>query len=429
MIYWVYNLLLTVLLLLVMPVLPFFLIFGQRFRQGFGQRFGVYPRAVRGAVAGSRPIWIHAVSVGEVLSATHLARELRREFPERKILLSTFTSAGREIASRAHAADAVVFFPLDHPWIVRRALKLFDPALLIFLETEIWPNFLRLSHRKGIPTLLLSGRLSPRAFRHYVALRVFFSQVVRRFTAVGMQTLDDAERMVRLGVAPEKIRVTGSLKHAPWNGNGVNPERAAEVLNALGQKEARQVLVAGSTHPGEEEILIEVFLHLKPRFPSLLMILAPRHPHRFSEVEKLLKSKSVRYEKRSQMNGRGMASADVVFLDTLGELPDFYSVADIAFIGGSLVDAGGHNLMEPARFRKPILFGPYMTNFADITEEIKRGGGGVEVQGKEDLLREITALLSDRARAEKMGDLAYAVVEKDRRVVARTMELVHRYLQ
>ena len=244
-----------------------------------------------------------------------------------------------------------------------------------------------------------------------------------------MQTLDDAERMVRLGVAPEKIRVTGSLKHAPWNGNGVNPERAAEVLNALGQKEARQVLVAGSTHPGEEEILIEVFLHLKPRFPSLLMILAPRHPHRFSEVEKLLKSKSVRYEKRSQMNGRGMASADVVFLDTLGELPDFYSVADIAFIGGSLVDAGGHNLMEPARFRKPILFGPYMTNFADITEEIKRGGGGVEVQGKEDLLREITALLSDRARAEKMGDLAYAVVEKDRRVVARTMELVHRYLQ
>lgn len=429
MIYWVYNLLLTVLLLLVMPILPLFLILGQRFRQGFWQRFGVYPRALREAVAGSRPIWIHAVSVGEVLSATHLARELKREFPERKILLSTFTSTGREIASQAMATDAVFFFPLDHPWIVRRALNLFDPALLIFLETEIWPNFLRLSHRKGIPTLLLSGRLSPRAFRHYVALRVFFSQVVRRFTAVGMQSPDDAERMVRLGVDPEKIQVTGSLKHVPWNGSGVNPERAAEVLDALGQKEARQVLVAGSTHPGEEEILIEVFLHLKPRFPSLVMILAPRHPHRFSEVEKLLKSKGVRYEKRSQMNGRGTASAEVVFLDTLGELPDFYSVADIAFIGGSLVNAGGHNLMEPARFRKPILFGPYMTNFADITEEIKGGGGGVEVQGKEDLLREIAALLSDRAKAEKMGDLAYAVVEKDRRVVARTMELVYRYLQ
>ena len=429
MVYWIYNLLLTIVLLLIVPVLPLFFVLGERFRRGLWQRFGLYPRALRDAVVGSRPIWIHAVSVGEVLSATHLARELKREFPQRKILLSTFTSTGCGIASQATAADAVVFFPLDHPWIVRRALNLFDPALLIFLETEIWPNFLRLAHRKGIPTLLLSGRLSPRAFRHYVALRIFFSQVVRRFTAVGMQSLDDAERMVRLGVDPEKIRVTGSLKHAPWNGNGANPRPAAQVLNALGQAEARQVLVAGSTHAGEEEILLEVFLRLKSRFPSLLMILAPRHPHRFSEVEKLLKSRSVQYERRSQMNGRATACADVVFLDTLGELPDFYSAADIVFIGGSLVDAGGHNLMEPARLRKPILFGPYMTNFADITEEIKREGGGIEVRGKEDLLREIAALLSDRAKAEKVGDLAYAVVERDRRVVARTMELVYRYLQ
>lgn len=429
MVYWLYNLFLTVMLIVALPFLPFFFLFGERFRRGFCQRFAVYPRAVREAVAGSRPIWIHAVSVGEVLSATHLARQLKVTFPGRKILLSTFTVTGCAIAQQAGAGDTVMYFPLDHPWVVRRALKLFDPSLLIFLETEIWPNFLRLSHQKGIPTLLLSGRISPRAFRHYLYFRLFFSKVVQRFTAMGMQSAEDAERMVRLGVEPQKVFVTGSLKHAAWKGNGKKDEARAKAPAAVEKNDARQVLIAGSTHPGEEEILLEVFLNLKSRFPSLLMILAPRHPHRFPEVERLLKTRGVRYEKRSQMNGRQIESTDVVFLDTLGELPELYSVADIAFIGGSLVDAGGHNLMEPARFHKPILFGPYMTNFADITEEMKRMGGGIEVHSKEDLAREIAGLLTDRARAEKMGGLAYGVVERDRGVVNQTINLVSRYLQ
>lgn len=427
--FWFYNLFLTALLILALPFLPLFFVFGERFRRGFWQRFGIYPRAVRDAVAGTRPIWIHGVSVGEVLSATHLAGQLKETFPGRKILLSTFTATGCAIAQQAGAGDAVMFFPLDHPWIVRRALRLFDPSLLIFLETEIWPNFLRVSHQKGIPTLLLSGRISPRAFRHYFTFKLLFSKVVQRFTAMGMQSAEDAERMIRLGVEPQKVLVTGSLKHAAWKGNGTKDEGRAAAAAALKKNDERQVLIAGSTHQGEEEILIEVFLHLKSRFPSLLMILAPRHPHRFPEVEKLLKSRGVRYEKRSQMNGRQIDSTDVVFLDTLGELPAFYSVADIAFVGGSLVDAGGHNLMEPARFRIPILFGRYMTNFADVSAEMKKTGGGIEVHDKDDLVREIAGLLTDRTRAEKIGGLAYGVVERDRGVVNRTISLVSRYLQ
>jgi len=350
--------------------LPVLLLSGRRYRDGFLQRIGFYPRRIREAMRGARPIWIHAASVGEVLSSRYLAGQLKSRFPKRKILLSTFTSTGNEIARQAvPAADCVIFAPLDYPWIVKRALTVFDPSLLVFLETEIWLNLHYLAYRRGIPTILLSGRLSPVAFRRYSFFRFFFSRIVRLFTAAGMQTDGDAERLIRLGVDRRKVSITGSLKHT-----SLSEEKAVGQARSVmdwipGKKGNRQVLVAGSTHRGEEEILLDVFLFLKSRFPNLFLVLAPRHPQRFGEVEGLLKEKEVRYEKRSQTNGRARATADVIFLDTLGDLPDFYSLADIAFVGGSLVDAGGHNLIEPARFRKPILFGPHMTNFADIAEE------------------------------------------------------------
>ena len=251
---------------------------------------------------------------------------------------------------------------------------------------------------------------------------------MRQFSAVGMQTEDDAERMSRLGFDPRRISITGSLKHASREAEDGNGQRAKRADLPIARKEAREILVVGSTHRGEEEILLDVFLFLKTRFPTFLMVLAPRHPQRFYEVERLLQKRNVRYEKQSQMNGREDSLADVILLDTLGDLPAFYSVADIAFIGGSLVDAGGHNLLEPARFGKPVLFGPYMTNFADIAEEMRRKGGGVEVHGREDLIREISELLADPKRAERMGKLAYSVAEGDRGVMERSIGLVSRYL-
>jgi len=428
MIYWIYNSLLSLSIVLFLPALPLLFLSGRRFRQGFFQRMGFYPRKICQSVRGTRPIWIHAVSVGEVLSAEHLAGQLRERFPGRKILLSTFTSTGNEIARESGAADIVIFLPLDHPWIVRRAINLFDPALMIFLETEIWPNFLRMAYRRGIPTVLLSGRLSPVAFRRYAFFRVLFSRVVQQFVAVGMQTEGDAERMSSLGLDPRRISVTGSLKHAFRGATDGKERDNGEVDLPSARKQGRQVLVVGSTHRGEEEILLDVFLFLKTGFPDLLLVLAPRHPQRFTEVERMLQKRNLRYEKKSQMNGREGSSADAIFLDTLGDLPAFYSVADVAFIGGSLVDAGGHNLMEPARFGKPVLFGPYMTNFADVAKEMKRKGGGVEVHGREDLIREISALLTDRGRAERMGRIAYSVVEGDRGVMDRSIALVSRYL-
>jgi len=427
--YFFYNVEWTLGLLLGLPLTPLFLALGERYRAGLLQRFGFYPRRLGESMRGVRPIWIHAASVGEVLAARGLAEALKAQSPGQKILLSTFTLAGQEVARKTvAAADACVYLPLDHSWIVGRALSRFDPRMLIVLETEIWPNLLRRSYRKGIPTVLLSGRLSRRSFRTYFFFRRFFSQVLAHLTALGMQSEDDAERMARLGADAKRLVVTGNLKDA------LGPEKkksaADALLPALLQRRdnGRRVFVAGSTHRGEEQILLDAFQSLKTDFPDLVMVLAPRHPQRFAEVEKLLAAAGLSYVKRSAMNGGTDRPSDVIFLDTLGELEAFYSAADVAFVGGSLVEAGGHNVMEPARFGKPVLFGPHMANFSRIAEDLKLTGGGVEVCGKEDLAREAARFLGDRAGAKRAGECAYDVVNNDRRVVERSMELVARYL-
>jgi 3-deoxy-D-manno-octulosonic-acid transferase len=427
MLYGIYNILLTVALVVGVPLIPLFLLLGERYRLGLFERLGFYSRGLRESMRGARPVWIHAASVGEVVAAKQLVDALKVKFPDRKVILSTFTSTGRGAARRSVAADAWVLLPLDHPWFVRRALAVFDPRVFIVIETELWPNLLRACHRRGIPVLLLSGRLSPGSFRYYSFFRPFFSEAVRYLTALGMQSAQDAGRMRRLGADPGRISITGNLKRAARADRGRVEKAPLHFLPVEG-RHARRVLVAGSTHRGEEEALLEVFQLLKPGFPDLLMVLAPRHPQRFAEVEGLLKKSGLSYEKKSEMNGADRSAADVVFLDTLGELEAFYSVASVAFVGGSLVAVGGHNVMEPARFRKPVLFGPHMANFARIAEELKRSGGGIEVRGKEDLARELSRLLGDPAGAERAGERAYETVRSDRGVVEGSMELVVRYI-
>ncbi len=427
MIYWVYNSLLSLLLILSLPFILLALLFTRGIRVGFLERVGFYPRRVKDALLGSRPVWIHAVSVGEVRAANSLVIEIRKRFPDRKILLSTFTRAGYRMACQSQPiADGVIFLPLDHPWVIRRTLSLFDPALLIFLETEFWPNLLHLAHSRGVPTLLISGRISPRAFRRYRFFRWFFSRVLRQITTFGMQSQQYAERVADLGVDPNKVMVTGNLKHANWG--SLEAEGMDETMGSLNGDTPRRILVAGSTHRGEEQVLLDTFLNLKSRNPDLLMILAPRHPQRFDEVEKLLQRKKLNYVKKSEMNGHGAGDADIVFLDTLGELPAIYRLAHVVFIGGSLVDAGGHNLIEPARWSKPVLFGPHMANFSDLADEMKQQGGGIEVSGEEDLTRVISMFLGEPEKALEVGEKAKRVVEGDRGVVDRSMGLIGRYL-
>lgn len=412
-----------------LPLIPFVFLLGDRFSKGLGQRWGFYPATVTTALSHSRPIWIHAASVGEVDAASRLSHELRKRLPGCKVLLSTFTATGNARARQIGGADAVIFLPLDQLWIVRRTLAKLNPALLIFLETEIWPNLLREAYRKGIPTLLLSGRLSAKGFRRYACFRFFFRRVLQHYSALGMQSREDAERMLKLGAEHRRVVISGNLKRAPsvWREN--EKQKLSKGSETRARRKDAHLLVVGSSHRGEEEILLKVFTALKGAFPKLQMVLAPRHPQRFSEVEKLLRAQGHHFERQSQHDGRGSFEPDVMLLDTVGDLQDFYAIADVAFIGGSLVDAGGHNLLEPARLRKPVLFGPFMGNFKGLAEEMKRSGGGIEVQNGDDLIREITALLKDPQKLRAAGEKAYQVAAEDPAVLSQSIALAQRYLQ
>jgi 3-deoxy-D-manno-octulosonic-acid transferase len=427
--YWVYNTLATVLLLIGLPLSPLLYLLGKRYSMGLRQRLGFYGREINSAVKHTRPVWIHGASVGEALAAGRLVDEIRQRFPAREVVVSVFTATGYETARRVIADAAVIFFPVDHPWTVKRALSKIDPALLIFLETEIWPNMLRVARRRGTPTLLLSGRFSARSVTQYSLLASFFRDVIRNFASMGMQSEEDASRARMLGADPQKVFVTGNLKLAGMRNSFDQDPVIAESIPGEQKSDGRPLLVAGSSHRGEEEILLAAFRDLKRSFPDLQMVIAPRHPQRFPEVERLLRAQGIEFEKKSRSNGRSLFAQDICFLDTVGDLQTFYALGDIAFVGGSLVDAGGHNLLEPARVHKPILFGPHMANFAAIAQEMKAKGGGVEVRGVEDLVRELTELLGDADKRRAMGEKAYQVATDEQGVGEQTARLLSRYIQ
>jgi 3-deoxy-D-manno-octulosonic-acid transferase len=420
--YFLYNLILTVVFACVLPFTPLILLLGSRYRDGLIQRLGFYPSTILTSPASVRPVWIHAASVGEVRSAEPLVRELKARAPQRKILISTFTSTGQRIAQRIGGVDGVIFLPLDLLWIVRRALITFRPSALLIIETEIWPNLLREAFRQGVPTLLLSGRLSAKAFSRYSFFRPFFRVVLNHFTVLGVQSAADAARLEKLGASEKKISVVGSLKFAFAK---TQERRESPALAGCLDK---PLLVVGSSHRGEEEILLQAFAAARSRFPKLSMVLAPRHPERFAEVEKLLTGSPFGFQRRSQVNGGQLFEKDILLLDTVGELADFFAVADIAFVGGSLIDAGGHNILEPARYHKPVLFGPNMSNFQSIAEQMKQNGAAIEVGDANDLTQALVSLLADTNRRRRMGEMASQIVGANSQALTQNLRLAERYL-
>ncbi|MGZ8531206.1 MAG: 3-deoxy-D-manno-octulosonic acid transferase [Candidatus Binatia bacterium] len=415
-----YNILLTMVFLLILPFTPLLQLIGKRFSAGLAQRLGYFPHAQLRALAATRPVWIHASSVGEVGSVTALVRELKNRHPQRRIVLSTFTATGNETAQKFAGVDAVIYLPLDFCWTVRRALTQWNPSLMLFVETEIWPNLLRECFRRGIPTVLVSGRLSARSLPRYERFRGFFCQVVRRFAAIGMQTGEDAARIVRLGADANKVSVVGSLK---WAGAAPQSWRFTDV-----PRHGKRLLIAGSTHAGEEQMLLASFAALRPRFPELSMVLAPRHPERFAEVEALLRGSGFSWCRRSVAADDRLFATDILLLDTVGELSDFFAVGDVAFVGGSLVDVGGHNILEPARSGKAILFGPYMANMQAVAEQFKAQGAAIEVADSAALSTALANLLSDDGKRIAMGRLALAASANGDGAVQRNYALAARYL-
>jgi len=413
--YVLYNLILFTATVLLSPYILFKLATVPKYRGGISQKLGRVRKGLLRVLGGTRPIWVHAVSVGEVMAAHPLIRELRKKYPGRKLILSTVTVTGNHTAKqRVPEADAVFYFPFDYPWIVRRVIRTINPAIVLVAETELWPNFFRELERQGIPSVLINGRISPRSYGNYLRFKRFFTEMFRSVTLFCMQSDEDAARIKDIGAPPDRILVTGNLKFD----QKISPVQQAPVPIAAGRK----VITAGSTHRGEEAILLEIFSRLRKKYPDLVLIIAPRHPERFDEVCGLITRAGYVCQRRTRLKG---PVGDVILLDTIGELRAFYSACDIAFVGGSLVKVGGHNLLEPAAMKKPVIFSRYMFNFKEISEALIQAGGGYMVKDKEELYVKLDNLLSDKQLSAAMGEKAFKVIAANSGATLRTIDAVH----
>ena len=403
--------------------LPAFLL--RRRRAGYGhalaQRFG---RLGEGLPPEPR-CWIHAVSVGESATAAPLVEAIRRRWPELGVVVSTITPTGARIVTDRLGGVAVHrYFPIDLPGAVGRALDAARPRFFIAIETELWPNFLRALARRRVPAMIANGRISDRSFRRYRRVRRLMRRVLADVTVFAMQSEEDARRIIALGAPRERVVVTGNLK-----GDAVPAADPPEAVwrERLGLAAADRLFVAGSTHRGEEEAVLDAFLGARARCPGLALLLAPRHPERANEVEALVRARGLATVRRSRLPAERDREA-VVLLDTVGELAGLYALADVVFVGGSLVPVGGHNMLEPAMRGKPVLYGPHTGNFRDGAARLERTGGGLVVKDGLELERELARLLEDRDLARRVGEAARDAFASGQGAVPATVELIARHL-
>jgi 3-deoxy-D-manno-octulosonic-acid transferase len=369
--------------------------------------------------------WIHAVSVGEAAAAVPLVEGIQRRWPHLSVVLSTVTATGaRVVQSELGPVATHRYFPLDLPGPVRRALDAVRPRFFIGLETELWPNFLRALAARGVPAMIANGRISDRSFRRYRLVRPFVARMLGGVSVFAMQSSEDARRIIELGAPPARVIVTGNLK-ADFRVDRAGD--AGDWQEWLGKGRGCPLWIAGSTHRGEDELVLEAFARARARFADLALLLAPRHPERAEEVERLVRSRGLSVTRRSALV-RGADVGSVILLDTVGELAGLYRWADVVFVGGSLVPSGGHNMLEPAQRRKPVLFGPHTENFREGAEMLLRAGGAGVVRDADDLAREVERLLDEPERARRMGEAAFAAVTERQGALDETLALVERYL-
>ncbi len=427
--YFIYNVLLYLISIVSSPVLLLLLYRNPRYRDGFFQKFGMLPWKPLMETAKNPPVWIHAVSVGEVTAAIPLATEIGRLFPQIPIILSTGTATGYFTAQQyASVIKHIIFFPFDYPVIVRRFVARIRARMFIVFETELWPNILRELKRHDIPVMMASGRISPRSFRRYRVFRFFFQKVLAHVDCFGMQTSSDAERVIALGADPRRVFVTGNIKFDLPIREGSDNERQ-NLFASLNLKPENRLLIAGSTHRGEEEIILDVFQELQRTLPDLVLLIAPRHPARFREVEDLIRSRGMRFCRKTSISSVASARpVEVILLDTIGELAQLYSIGTVIFIGGSLVPVGGHNILEPALHKKPVLFGPHMENFSTIAKTLIEQEGAIQVHSATELGTAAARLFHDAQLRERMGAHAFQTVAQNAGAVKKSIDLIKPFL-
>ncbi|MBI5287061.1 MAG: 3-deoxy-D-manno-octulosonic acid transferase [Deltaproteobacteria bacterium] len=441
--YLLYDLLLHTSLIILLPYFLFKMAMMGKYRQGLLERFGVIGDEKVDGLEKVRSIWFHAVSVGETKAVIPLVKKLRERHPEVRIVFSTVTATGNAIAKQEFPwVDALIFSPLDLSWVVKRVVGRLKPRLFVTVEKEIWPNLFRVLHNKGVPIVMVNGTISSRSFKRYRLFAPFFKDVFSMVTLFCAQTSRDGDMALTLGMDKERVVVTGNVK---FDGGflALSPYERIELMKALELSDGERVIVSGSTHRGEEEVVLVVFKRLKEEFRNLRLILAPRHPERFGEVEGLIRGKGFSLLKRSETLKSQLSKSpfyppfekggeggiyDVILLDTLGELHQVYGLADAVFVGGSLVDVGGHNILEPAFQKRPILFGPYMQNYIEIVRRLLEVKGGMMVKDGEGLWKGFRLFLLEPTMARRYGEAAYKLIEANKGTTERSLEVIEGFL-
>jgi 3-deoxy-D-manno-octulosonic-acid transferase len=393
-----------------------------KYRRSLGPKFGRLSPVVASLMQGEPRIWVHAVSVGEVTAAAPIVTALRSRFPGACIVLSTSTETGQEMARKlATEATVHIYYPLDIPCVVRKVLELVRPDVFVPVETELWPNFIRFCRARGTRIVMANGRISPRSYRRYRATRFFWKGILAVLDEAGVISQTDADRLAALGMPPSRIRILGNAKYDGLAAQ-VSPELEKEIGGRLGVEPGEGILVAGSTHEGEESVILDVYRRLLEHRPDFRLILIPRHIERGEAVAELVHRAGFPDAIRMSeiVAGRGHGGERVVVVDLIGELFKVYSLATVVFCGGSLIPKGGQNILEAAAWGKVVFYGPHMEDFRDERVLLEEAGAGITVRDGEELFTGIRALLDD-------PDLLRTKGESGRRAVAANRGAAGRY--
>ncbi len=432
----VYNILFFVGYLLILP--HFLLRMWRRggYRKGFFQRIGFYEADIIECLRKRSRLWIHAVSVGEVYVALRFIAEMRAIEPGSAFVLTTTTSTGHRIAEAGlHEDDVLLYFPADFPWVLSGVLKRIKPRALILTESELWPNLIRMTKGRGIPVILINGRISMSSYRGYRFLGVFFRRIIKCFDLILVQTEKDKERLLELGGEQGKIRVMGTAKYDIIRSDAIGEKEARQALISCGFGDDDVVIVGGSTWPGEEDILLGIYKRLREEFKRLKLVIVPRHAERHAQIALEIQKHGLAFIRRSVLVpedcgvGAGTvvsenAGADVLLVDTTGELKNFYACAAIIFVGKSLTNHGGQNIIEAAASSKAIIVGPYMENFADVVSDFVSANALMQVADADQLEQSIRLLINDLEVRESYGRHAGEVVMSKRGVVRNSVRVI-----
>lgn len=423
--FWlIYN----VLLVLGAPVIVGLLLTKKRCQRGLLARLGQVPKVLQhlpGPV-----VWVHAVSLGEVTAVVPLLRIIKEEDPHQTIVVSTVTETGREmVIKRLKGIATHCYAPLDFWWAVNRYVRVLNPRLFLLVESEIWPNLLTCLEQHQVPVCLVNGRISSRSFSRYRLVKGLMKPIWSLLDMALMQTTQDAERIKDLGANAKMVHVTGNMKFDQTFDCQKNFNSAQTIRATLGISDAELVIVAGSTHPNEEEQLLEAYQILSHSHMNVVLIMAPRHVERAPELEAVIAHFGLSCVRRSQMSDKNILSAQhhsprVIVLDSRGELPYVFCLGFVGFVGGTLVPVGGHNLLEPAQWSRPVIFGPYVDHCRDIAHQLLQARGAIQVHQPKDLVTHLLRLFEHPAEAEEMGRQALAVIQQNRGVVKENLRLI-----